>query len=575
MKKNVLQYYSIQLCVVLISVITLFVTSSESISPQITLKKIGMFIIVAFAGLIYLFTSNCGRIKTTTTWKMCLAICVITFIQCFIIYGISFQALFPLVWVMLLFLWTSWGEIIDFKHMASLFVCFAFILTIQGFSQYLGFLSSSDYNFPITGSFDNPAGFSSALSCLFPFCLLYYKDNHSGLKYASWMVSFLIAFVIVLSGSRAGILAVGITLFVYLLVTIRTSRRAKMISTGVGIALLILLYLSKKDSADGRLLIWRCTLNLFMDNPIIGCGPGTFQAKYMLYQGEYFKNHPDSSFAFLADNVNHPFNEFFLVLTEHGIIGFSLVILFMFLLIRAYLLKPDHVNLVSLLSLLALATFSFFSYPFRYPFSWFILFMNITYLCKSRKEEIWEKGGRSIFMAKKIAIASLSLSILVYSSIMWKMETTWYRISQQALLKSSDELLSEYENMDCWLGKNGLFLYNYAAELHQAKKYLQSVDLFAQCVKHYNDMYVQMLLADSYYHNRDYQKAEYHYKLAANMCPSRYIPLYQLVQLYRDVGRNDEALVLAKQILEKEVKVESSTVYAIKYKMKEFVNELP
>lgn len=88
-------------------------------------------------------------------------------------------------------------------------------------------------------------------------------------------------------------------------------------------------------------------------------------------------------------------------------------------------------------------------------------------------------------------------------------------------------------------------------------------------------MYVQMLMADSYHHNKDYQKAEYHYIQAANMCPSRYIPLYQLVQLYRDIGRRDEALVLANRILEKKIKVESSTVYAIKYEMKEFIDNSP
>lgn len=572
---KILQYYLICLCITSISMVTLFVEFFGNISPYITPKKIGMFIIVAFSSLIFLFTSKWTRIKTTVTWNICLIICVFIFIEYFIIYGISFQLIFPLICMMLFFLWTFWVEIIEFNLVAIILICFACILSLQGLCQYWGILSSLDYNYPITGSFDNPAGFSSALSCLFPLCLFYYKDNHRRLKYASWIVSSLIVFVIILSESRAGILAVSITFLIYYLITIRSSRKTKIILVSVSCVLLILLYLWKKDSADGRLLIWMCALDMFMDKPIIGHGINVFQAKYMLYQGEYFKIHPDSSFALLADNVNHPFNECVLILIEHGLVGLAIVVLIIFLFIRAYLQKPDKINLVILLSLLALAIFSFFSYPFRYPFSWFILFMNITYLCRSRKREIRKNDNRLILFVKKLMVTFILFVVLFYSSMMWKMEIAWSKISQKILVEPNDELLSEYGKMHSWLGQNGLFLYNYAAELHQAKKYSQSIYILTQCVEYYNDMYVQLLFADCYYHNKDYQRAEFHYKLASDMCPSRYVPIYQLVKLYKDIGRNDEALALAKQILEKDIKVESSTVYAIKYEMKKIINGQP
>lgn len=575
MKIKLIQYYLVQICIFVISAVTLFVTYSENISPQVTPKKILMFGVVAFAGLMYLFMGGVVRVKATFTWNMCLIIGIYALIQYVIVYGIGLQILFPLVCILMIFLWMFWAEIIEFKRIATTLICFACFLSLHGLCQYLGMLNSYDYNFPITGSFDNPAGFSSALSCLFPFCLFYYKDNHRGMRFFSWAVSFLIALVIVLSESRTGILVVAITFLIYMLVIMPVSRKTKILLISSGVILLIILYFWKKDSADGRLLIWWCALNMFMDKPIIGHGFNTFQAKYMLYQSEYFKAHPDSSFSLLADNTIHPFNEYLLILTEHGIMGLIIVLLFVFLFIRTYLLEPSRINLIIVLSLLSLAIFSFFSYPFKYPFNWFVLFMNIAYLCRNRKGKYWENEGKMSIIIKKVIVAFCSLVILIYSSRMWKMKTAWYRISQQILVESKDELLIDYEDMYSWLGKNGLFLYNYAAELHQSKKYTQSIEIFTQCLKYYNDMYVQMLMADRYHHNKDYQKAEYHYIQAANMCPSRYIPLYQLVQLYRDIGRRDEALVLANRILEKKIKVESSTVYAIKYEMKEFIDNSP
>jgi len=44
------------------------------------------------------------------------------------------------------------------------------------------------------------------------------------------------------------------------------------------------------------------------DNAALGVRP--FQARYMDYQADYFKKHPTTQYAQLADNVKHPFNEF-------------------------------------------------------------------------------------------------------------------------------------------------------------------------------------------------------------------------------------------------------------------------
>jgi tetratricopeptide (TPR) repeat protein len=135
------------------------------------------------------------------------------------------------------------------------------------------------------------------------------------------------------------------------------------------------------------------------------------------------------------------------------------------------------------------------------------------------------------------------------------------------------EVLPEYDRLYTYLNRNGLFLYNHAAELHEVKEYEKSLSVFDLCVKYYNDMDVQMLLADNYKELGRHDEAEKHFKLAASMCPNRFMPLYQLVLLYKETNRNEEALKLAQQIVDKEVKIPSATVNAIKNKMKQMINE--
>ena len=132
-------------------------------------------------------------------------------------------------------------------------------------------------------------------------------------------------------------------------------------------------------------------------------------------------------------------------------------------------------------------------------------------------------------------------------------------------------VLPEYEKLHKWLGKNGLFLYNHAAELHEAGDFEMSIAVFKRCIRHFNDMDVQMLLADNYKKLGQYTAAEQYLKTAAAMCPARLMPLYELVKLYDATGRRDEALALAKKIIDKDVKIPSFTITTIKNEIRQMI----
>ncbi|MCX6327684.1 MAG: O-antigen ligase family protein, partial [Bacteroidia bacterium] len=53
------------------------------------------------------------------------------------------------------------------------------------------------------------------------------------------------------------------------------------------------LYLLKKGSSDGKLLIWEVTIGKISEKPLFGHGVGRFEAEYNNWQAAYFKSHPE------------------------------------------------------------------------------------------------------------------------------------------------------------------------------------------------------------------------------------------------------------------------------------------
>ena len=57
------------------------------------------------------------------------------------------------------------------------------------------------------------------------------------------------------------------------------------------------------------------------------------------------------------------------------------------------------------------------------------------------------------------------------------------------------------------------------------------------------------------------------------MAPARFYPMYLLAKLYNETGQAEKAVVVAKKVLEKEVKIESTAIEEIKEQMKRIIEE--
>jgi O-antigen ligase len=237
---------------------------------------------------------------------------------------------------------------------AVIYLTTALLQSILGLMQLYGFTASFHGLFRITGTFHNPGPFSGFVVSALPLALLGYTEKHRGKKEEhrkiflkrilkkvnprkifsvffrglSFLTIIAILLIVPAAQPRAAWLA-GLAGCFYVIwrckerfpVVNSLSERFRRLRAGFralligGISVLILgaatgLYIIKKGSANGRLLIWQVTSQLIKERPLTGHGSGAFNALYMKEQAKWFESKKGSEEqALVAGSPESPFNE--------------------------------------------------------------------------------------------------------------------------------------------------------------------------------------------------------------------------------------------------------------------------
>ena len=418
----------------------------------------------------------------------------------------------------------------------------------------------------VNGSFDNPAGLASLLAFSLPFALFLARHPRSLIRRTAWMATFLLVVGIIVSESRSGMLAMAVTGWGFCLA--QWPKLHKTTATA-GIAFLTLtaiaLYHYKKDSADGRLLIWQCTWELIRKRPWLGHGLGGFQAHYMNVQADYFRHHPDSPYVRLADDVKAPFNEYLGLWVDYGLAGLLVLIAAIILFSRAYRRHPAGSSLPAMLCLLSIAIFSLSSYPFRYPHTWILGGLSAAVLLLNA----WPLPIR-LHKVLTVPIALVLIGISARAFHRMQMEMRWCETADRSLCGLTEKMLPAYRELYTELKDEPLFLYDYAAELNVAGRYAESLRIGRECEARMADYFTQILQADNHRQLGNYQEAEHHLLQASFMCPNRFVPLRELFRLYQSQVDTAGMHRMADAILRKPVKVDTPEVRGIIAEMKRF-----
>ncbi|MBN1186831.1 MAG: O-antigen ligase family protein [Bacteroidales bacterium] len=373
----------------------------------------------------------------------------------------------------------------------------------------------------------------------------------------------------------------------------------------------ISLYLYKKDSANGRLLIWKVTTNIIKDYPLFGVGQGMFVAHYMNYQSEYFKAHPGSKYEQVADNNSYVFNEFLKVFVENGV--FALLV--MLVLIGVLFFKREHekglnvqvfecLNVSETLnseatnnqtnkwrspqtifkaSILATIVFSCFGYPSEILPTKIILIVLLASATSLRSnsevsniQTVQPSNNKNFKQLSFIRLTTLFFIALAMVCIprLTKLKTayvTWNDANNLYAYSLYKLCLEDYKKAYPMLKNNGNFLLYYGKALSIAEKHYKAIIILEQSENYLQNIITYTALGDSYQKLGENHRTEKAYAKAHYMSPERFYAQYLLVKYYERVGEMKKAAELAQKLIDKTVKVKSIAVDEMKEELQDFI----
>lgn len=459
---------------------------------------------------------------------------------------------------------------------------------ILGQMQILNIIPSQHNLFTISGSFFNPAPYSGFLAIIFPialFELMKRKSSNSFWKKTlGWLVVTGTLLVIIPAQSRAAWLALIVGSLFLLVNYFNLIPKLKKWSKSRLLVIILLsmsilgaaghwLYELKPDSASGRLLIWKISSEMWQDKPLLGYGPIRFGSDYMLAQADYFASGVATvQEELLAGNVNFPYNEFLQIAVELGALG-----LLLFLGILAFALTSNisrrsvnHFNVLIPLkaALLAWIVFSWFSYPFS-VWGTALLFTLLLVWLSANSEAItspkwlenlrWVRVGGIFIFVSFIAFWSWR----TYPAINdWVTGMAAYQFGRY------EEAHKSFNQAFDALQYDGLYLQQFGKCLEQLGRYKDSNTLLYSATDFYNDPILYTTLGNNHFQLLEYKQAEKAFIRAKDMIPHRIYPGYLLTQLYYTTQDRKRAANLAKQLLEKSIKVHSTATNEMIYELK-------
>ncbi len=366
-----------------------------------------------------------------------------------------------------------------------------------------------------------------------------------------------------------------------------TSRRKWLLYTLIIIAALAItsgLYRMKKNSADGRMLIWKVTINAIKEQPLLGHGIEKFKVFYMEGQADYFKGNPDSPETVVAGDNNYAFNEPLRIASETGLIGLALVLLVIWSVFgngksdKRKQVDTDDLFLLSRAGLLSVFIFGCFSYPAEIVSIMVNLILYLAIISGSQQPIFTMPVSAmhwNLFVRLIPAMALVAIAILASKQLdrINNDYTQWNEAYTTYSMGAYEDATDEYEKTYPLLKNNGDYLINYGKALSMAGKHEKAIEILERSKSFVNNTILYTALGDSYKATGQTSKAEIAYIHAWQMVPSRFYPKYLLAKLYDETGQHEKAVSTAKELLIKEVKIKSTAVKEIKEEMKKMIEK--
>lgn len=334
-------------------------------------------------------------------------------------------------------------------------------------------------------------------------------------------------------------------------------------------------YLIKRPSAEGRLLIWKIDSRIMLRHPVCGAGLGSFAGAFGEEQALYFSEKERSEAEKrVAGCPESGFNEFLQFGAETGIPGFLLLVLTVGSALYASIRQGNPFGY----GLLAATLFACFSYP------WSVLPLRLLFvmLLAAAVPNPPPSGSRQYSTLRyRIPI----LGILAAGIICWTgiRERTKNRIEARETWNSTriwinsgrcDYLVEDGDKLYDRLRGDFRFLYDYGYALHKNGNFRKSNEILLQGAKMSSDPMFWNIMGKNFEALGDAERAEDSFMQAHWRIPDRIYPLYLLACHYRDCGRTEQAVAIARRIVTHRPKIESTQTRDLQNEMSRMIDSL-
>lgn len=452
---------------------------------------------------------------------------------------------------------------------------------IWGLRQIYGLVASNHSLFALTGSFYNPGPYSGYLAMTFPICLsewllLNKKKEKSpieqGKYYLSLGVLLLILCVLPAGMSRSAWIAAAVSgLWVYgmhhswgtILKQAGRKYRKRVFPAIIigGIVLIIVgyaLFHLKKDSASGRLLMWKVSTMAIAEKPIMGYGLGSFAQAYGDTQENYFAGGDYSETEEqVAGSMDFAFNEYLQVAVEFGV-----PFLFAILLVIGFSLWVGITDkrLSACGGVISVLFFAFSSYPMQIP-AFAMAFYFLLAACVVGRLRV-------ILLLFMVMIALLGAYHLKYNR--YDACKAWTHCKMVYNIGAYQSARKDYEELYPELNDRGAFLFEYGHCLHKLKEYQASTKILEEAMMYSSDPMILNIIGKNYQALKEYEQAEQWLIRSTHRLPGRIYPYYLLVKLYAEPEYEQPVKLrrAAEVVLSKEPKVQSTAVKEMRQEIK-------
>ncbi len=454
---------------------------------------------------------------------------------------------------------------------------------IWGLAQLYGYTASNHALFNLTGTFFNPGPYAGYLAILLPLAFHGTYARQHLVRLFSWGSFFVILVVLPASMSRTAWLAAatgGLWVFV---AHHRTSilayiahHRTRMAWTSVLLVGLCItascaLYHFKKDSADGRFLMWYVASEIIVDNQGIGTGLGSFPAQYAETQARYLETGMPQE-RYVAGCPPYAFNEYLQIGIEQGIIG---LICFLFVLGYAMYQGTKQQTYGAVGALGSFAVFAFASYPLQLPDFW-VLLTGVTVFCIP--PETTGKGKNLWTWTQRIAFTGLAL-FGIYNFYQakpyYEAYRSWNQVRSLYHNKAYQTAVTGYERLYPWLGHRPEYVFETARCLEESGQAKEAIPYLKRGTQLSSDPMMYYVLAQCEQKIGRYPEAETHLLHAIRILPERIYPYYLLVWLYAEPDYNHPEKMSAAidTVLHKKPKIESTAIREMREKVRKLIQK--